>query len=100
MPNAASPFWWSAALAAIASLANLGLLVFAGVQVWREWKRDDRRIAAAAAQASNLGYLLRLVAVQAERPLCPEGVELLGEVSISLCVGVVGPPPPLPPSSG
>jgi hypothetical protein len=59
MPNAASPFWWSATLAAIASLANLGLLVFAGVQVWREWKRDDRRIAAAAAQASNLGYLLR-----------------------------------------
>src|SRR5437868_6107690 len=59
MVQTPAPTSWESILGAVASVANFGLLIFAGVQVWRERRRDTQRAAAATAHASNLAYLLR-----------------------------------------
>lgn len=43
----------------VASVATLVLAVFAGVQIWREFRRDAESQRMAEARISSIGFLLR-----------------------------------------
>lgn len=54
-----SPAWWEIASIVGSALATIVLTIFAGVQVWREKRRQTDQAKTAAVQLSGVGYLLR-----------------------------------------